>query len=544
MSSSTTTLFNADILNECARLKQELEESRREVEKLSAEKEDLQSKLDKTSKSLSYYQERFTLLVKEIYGKSSEKRSFEDSLTQYLPGFENLASEPKPKEKSVVKGHERTKAPASRGTSMSRDSRFPEHIRRVQVLLEQEEEICPCCGEQMSHVIKELKTEKLCCSRDPFYVKEYVRKVYSCRSCETVAPLQPVPEVFERSTVEESFVAYLAINKFSYSLPLYRQAAILSDAGIVLSRDTLINLILLTSALLKPVYDAIMESVIASAVLFADDTRFQAAVGKLDGTKEFKRGCLWALLGDRNEVAYRFSRSRTHAACREALQGFKGYLTVDGYDGFEAVARAVPEIHLVHCNVHARRTLVRAETSDPLRAREGLEFYGALYQVEKLTEGKEPEEKVKLRQELAAPVWDKFKVWLETTQREVRKNTPIRRASDYILSRWKSLTLYLTDGRLSMDTNLLEQQIRVIAIGRKNYLHAASEVGAQAAAVMYTIVNTCLLQEVDPFLYISDVLRRIGDHPKSQIQELLPRNWKGLYLEEAKKLYGEGPKLE
>lgn len=426
-----TTLFNADIINECARLNQELEEARRVLEKLTSENEDLHSKLEKASKSLSYYQERYALLVKQLYGKSSEKRNFDDSLTQFLPGFENLTSTDTPKEKSPVKTHERTKSPANRGTSIARGSRFPQHLRRVRVPVLQGEEPCPCCGKEMTHIIKEVKTEKLCCSRDPFYVKEYIRKVFSCKSCETVAPLQPVPEVFERSTVEESFVAYLAVNKFCYSLPLYRQAAILSDAGIVLSRDTLVNLMLLTSALLTPVYDAIMESVIASKILFADDTRFHAAIGKLDGAKEFKRGCLWALLGDQNEVAYKFSRSRTHAACKEVLSGFKGFLTVDGYDGFESLAASIPDVTLVHCNVHGRRTLIRAEVADPVRAKEGQAFYAALYEVEKLCDGKEPDEKFKIRQELAAPVWSQFRVWLETTQSQVKKNTPMRKACDY-----------------------------------------------------------------------------------------------------------------
>ena len=188
---------------------------------------------------------------------------------------------------------------------------------------------------------------------------------------------------------------------------------------------------------------------------------------------------------------------------------------------------------LVHCNNHARRHFIKAETSHPELAAEAIAFYQALYQIER--EGKEmtPEHRHELRQKKARPLLEEFRKWLGVVNTVAEGRTPLAKAVTYTLGRWRTLTRYLDDGNLPLDTMDIERQFRTIAVGRKNFLHASSENGADMAAVAYSLINTCGLHDIDPYVYICDVVERISDHPKSKIQQLLPRQWKELFHAQA-----------
>ena len=496
-----------------------------------------------------HYAQRYELLVQQLFGKRSERRILDASEFETLPLFTlgELPVAPAPhtpakveevsKKSPVGTTDPKPKMPRDRG------AKFPASLRREVVEVPVEEPCCACCGGADLHLIRTVVTEKLCCSRDPMYVKQYRRPVYGCRACDTAQSAPAVPEeVFERTAVEESVVAQLAVNKFRYSLPLFRQVKQFQDVGLRFTEDALIDWVLKGTALVMPVYEELCRSVEGSAYLLADDTPFQAAGTKAedDKTVQYRRGCLWSLLGDKQEVVYKFAASRTHSSCREALGTFRGSLIVDGYDGFERFS-VLEGVALTHCNAHARRYFVRAEGSDGKRAHEALAFYRALYDIEARCKerGLSPPEVVVVRQAEAVPILTSFKEWLAKVSLAAPPKTPLGKACSYVLNRWESLTRYTTDGRLPIDTNELERLIRVVAIGKKNYLHAASELGAQAAAVMYSLVNSCLMIEVDPFLYLSDVMWRVSE--KVKVSELIPRNWKPLFLEEAKRKYGSMP---
>ena len=385
-------------------------------------------------------------------------------------------------------------------------------------------------------------TEKLCCSRDPFYVREYHRPIYACRTCEEIAPVAEVPEVLERTSVEESVVAYLLVNKFRYSLPLYRQGQMFRDIGIAFSNDSLIDWATKGLDLLAPIYRALVAFILSCRYLVSDDTKLRAAVGpiakKLPG---YKQATLWGLYAlEHDAVAYVFTKSRSHAACKEVLKDFAGYLIVDGYDGFEDLGKK-ESVTLVNCNNHARRGFVRAEGSDKKRAQEALLFYQELYKIE--NEGKElsPQKRAELRKEKANPVLEKFRKWLEVVSGAAPPKSPLGKACSYVLKRWKSLTVYLDDGMVPIDTMAIERAFRVVAVGRKNYLHAASELGAVGAAIGYSLINTCLAQGIDPFIYLCDVLVRVGSCSQHDVERLLPHNWKQNYLEDATARYQAFP---
>jgi len=532
MEASAVGHFNADVIAQVASLQQRLTMS----EQTCAE---LVRKLALQEQNNLYYKERYELLRKEFFGRKSERRELSSTIQMpLLPGFDD-ANRPtaavEPQTETI--SYTRTKA-VPQGTPKERGSRFPESLRRVHKDVVPEETNCSCCGEAKTHCIRTEVTEKLSCSRDPFYVTEYSRPVMGCRACDTVFPMTPIPEVFERTMVDHTVVAYFLTNKFRYSLPLYRQGQQCRDIGLIFSNDAIIDWVLRGLDLLMPVYQMLVSVVLKCHYLIADDTRFKAAVGPVKKSlPQYKQGALWGLYGqDIDAVVYVFTNSRTHKACDGVLEGFQGKLIVDGYDGFETVG-ATDGVELVHCNNHARRGFVRAEGSDKKRAHEGLGYYQLLYQIEEEGKGLSVEERTTLRQAKAVPVFEQFKLWVTQVNQAAPPKSPLGKACAYVLKRWKSLTAYTQDGNIPIDTMAVERAFRVVAIGRKNFLHAASETGAHGAAAGYSLINTCIIQGVDPFIYLCDVLERVGSCSQHEIEKLLPQNWKVHYLDEATKRY-------
>lgn len=547
MDANTIGHFNAELIATLASLQQRLDAVERqnqvlsqEIKSLIAERDELRKKVEVQAAEILYYKERLSVLQREVFWKKSERRELPRSVAQLLllPGFDDANRPVAPEAKTETITYERKKPNAFNGTRKERTLRFPEQLRRQVVVIPPEEQCCLGCGEENLHEIRVEITEKLCCSRDPFYVKEYHRQVLSCRACETVAPMPPLPEVFERTAVDETVVANLIVNKCRYGIPLYRQGNQFRDIGIEFSNDALVTWFLRGIDLVMPIYLMLVETVLKCRYLIADDTRLRAAVGPVKKhLPQYKQGALWGLYGMEIDcVVYQFTNSRSHAGCREVLNGFQGYLIVDGYDGFDALG-AKDGITQVHCNNHARRGFVRAETNDKKRAHEALAFYQALYRVEEETKGLSPPERRLKRQEQAGPIFDKFKEWLTVVGRAAPPKSPLGKACAYVLKRWQSLTVYLDDGYLPIDTMALERQFRAIAVGRKNFLHAASETGAHGAAAAYSLVNTCLLQDIDPFVYLSDVMARVSSCLQRDIHTLLPHNWKQQYLADAAARY-------
>jgi transposase len=302
----TLSYFNAEVIRTVAALEVENERLRGELERVREQaaratqeaarfaKEAEQAKSDK-----ELFAQRYQLLVQQLFGKKSERRVLDQSENQTLPLFPlgELPSPPPSSKKETIT-YTRTKPSAA---PRDRQSKFPESLRRLAVDVPPEEACCTCCGKEMKHLLRTVVTEKLCCSRDPFFVKQYRRPVYACRECDTAASAPAVPEeVFERAAVEESVVAYLAVNKFRYSLPLYRQGIQLRDLGLSFSEDALVDWTLKGAALLMPVYDELSRSVEGSSYLLADDTPFKAGVRSPSGI-QYQRGCLWSLLGDQRD---------------------------------------------------------------------------------------------------------------------------------------------------------------------------------------------------------------------------------------------------
>jgi transposase len=321
--------------------------------------------------------------------------------------------------------------------------------------------------------------------------------------------------------------------------PLYRQSAILAREGVEIERATLADWVGHVAWWLAPLAQLIGAQVMAAPVLHTDDTPIQLLAPGLGRTRTAR---IWVYLtderpwrGSRPPAAYyRFSPDRKGERPREHLAGFRGVIQADAFGGYESLARSsvppganAPVIIHAACMAHARRKLFDEfeRTKSPI-AEEALRRIGELYAIEAEANGLSADERAAIRRKKARPVLDDLKVWFEAQRRRLSSKTGLSKAIRYSLTRWDALTLYVEDGRLGIDNNPAERALRGIALTRKNFLFLGSEVGGERAAVLYTVLQTAMLNGLDPEAYLADVIDRMAKgHTMNQLAELLPWNW-------------------
>jgi transposase len=378
-------------------------------------------------------------------------------------------------------------------------------------------------------VIGEKTSLRLAQRPGSYVVLKYVRSVIKRRDTQTLH-CPPAPTgVIEGSRADVSFVAGLIVDKFCWHLPLYRQHQRLADAGFTLSRPWLTQLVQQGVALLEPVYDALMASVLASRVKAMDETPIKAGragPGKMKGTY------FWPIYGEHDEVCFPHFESRRHEHVQQAL-GLDvvsgGVLLTDGYAAYERYARKSGITH-AQCWTHARRGFFEAQDAEPQAAAQALCRIGALYKIEEEIRCKKLTGEAKRQHRLthSKPHVDSFFAWV--TQQFERQgllpSNPFTKALAYVRERRAGLEVYLSDADVQMDTNHLERALRAIPMGRRNWLFCWTEVGAKHAGIAQSLIVTCRLHGIDPYTYFVDVLQRVGQHPGARVSELTPRMWK------------------
>lgn len=365
-----------------------------------------------------------------------------------------------------------------------------------------------------------------------YVVLRYVRKVYKRKvDGEFSCPPAP-PAVLEKSCADVSFLAGLMIDKFVYHLPLYRQHQRLEAFGVHLARSTLTHLVHQSIELLRPIHEAQLSSILSSAVLAMDETPIKAGHKKRPAPQRgaMKTGYFWPIYGDRDEIAFPFAPTRGSEVVREVLKEYCGVLVTDGYRVYELYAGTVNRIVHAQCWAHARRHFEEAESAEPKRCREALEIIGELYALEQAMKAKALPSEMALayRGEHVKAVVDRFFTWLRSAlETEVLLPTnPFTKAASYALGRESALRVFLEYPDVPIDTNHLERAIRPIAIGRKNWLFCWTEVGAEYAGIIQSLLSTCRVQGIDPYTYLVDVLQRVDTHPAKDVALLTPRLWK------------------
>ncbi len=494
--------------------------SHEEIVALLRSKEDLTTQVAELEHQLAW-------LKRQIFGSKSERRVDLPDTQQLALGevFVPAASEPAPT--VTVPSHtRRAPTPLWEGTSDGRlrfDASVP--VQEIRVPNPEAALYSPAAYDVVGQKI----TYRLGQKPGSYVVLKYVRDVLKLKSEERFLCPPAPPTVLDKSIADVSFLAGLLIDKFLYHLPLYRQHQRLQDAGIHLARATLTNLVHASATLLEPVYEAQLRSILQSAVLAVDETPIRAGRSP-DRKGKMQSAYFWPLYGDRNEVAFPFSTSRSLAAARSLLDSFEGTLLADGYTVYDRyVDRAGDQVR-AQCWSHARRKFVEAESAEPELVKRALEWIGQIYAGEETIRERafDGVAKLEYRTEHVKPVVDGFFAWLQETLREklLLPSNPFTRAASYALEREESLRVFLENPAVPVDTNHLEREIRPIAVGRKNWLFCWTEVGAKYVGIVQSLVRTCRLQGVDPYTYLVDVLQRVASHPASEVDKLTPRLWK------------------
>ncbi|HWR53860.1 MAG TPA: IS66 family transposase [Bryobacteraceae bacterium] len=394
---------------------------------------------------------------------------------------------------------------------------------------------CPECGSMNLTLIGTDKRELLEYVPSYFKVIVHERPKMSCRNCETItqAPMPSLP--IERGLPGPGLLAHVLISKYCDHLPLYRQSQIYARDNVEIDRSTMADWVGRMSFLLEPLAERIGDYVRSGEVIHADDTPLPV---QEPGRGKTKTGRLWVLLRDERPwgsksppaVFYRYSPDRKAERAWALLQGCRGYLHADAYSGFRELYQPMTisgDVRMleVGCWAHARRKIyeVHAATASPA-ARALVHRIDELFAIERDLSGQQPEARRAVREERAVPLLKEMKAEFEAVLSRISGKSSFAVALRYALSRWPSFTRYTTDGRLDICNNAAERAMRPVALGRKNWLFAGNDDGGDRAAIIYTLIETAKINELNPAAYLRTVIERIADHPIKRIDELLPWN--------------------
>jgi transposase len=403
--------------------------------------------------------------------------------------------------------------------------RLPEHLprKRVEYELPAEELPCPDCGHERVKIGEEV-SEQLEYVPASLFVIQHARFRYACRACqEHVAVADKPPQPIDKGLPGPGLLAQTITSKYSDHLPLYRLEDIFARHGVALSRATLCGWMARAADLLAPLYDLMVQRVLGSKIIHTDDTPVPVWDPTLPKTRT---GRFWVYIGDvRNPyVVYDYTPRRTRDGPEKFLKEFCGYLQADAFSGYDRIC-AGPDVIEVACWAHGRRKFFDARTSAPVLAHEALARIRQLYAVEHAAAELSAEGRRALRQRDSVPLLVAFGEWLTEQGRQVLPKSSIGQAIAYAQSNWAALCRYPEHGELSIDNNLAERMLRAQAIGRRNWTFLGSDRGGRTAAVLYSLTGTCKHHDIDPFAYLTDILRRLPSHPAQQLDELLPDAW-------------------
>lgn len=474
-----------------------------EIEQLREENQKKELRIQKLEHQLEQ-------LLRSMYGSKSEK--YEVPNGQIALGF-NLPLLAQVEKKKETITYEREKRS---GTSNHKGRLpFPEHLPRVDEIHEPKEDV--------SGMIKigEEVTERLDCDPGRLFVTRIIRPKYAKKNNEGVVIAELPSSPIEKGKVGASVLALIIIQKYVDHLPLYRQIEMFKRMGMEIPSSTMSDWVKTAGELIAPLYEALVKKILQSDYLQADETRIQV----LDRDKKNKthRGWYWTYRDVHSGlVLFDYHESRGREGPSERLKDFTGYLQTDGYEVYNQFNKKY--ITHVLCMAHARRYFEQALSNDKEHAEYALKEIQKLYVVEKYCRENNLSvyDRLDLRQEKSVPILQELYQWLKDTVVKVTPTSAIGKAIAYALPRWERLMLYAHDGRLEIDNNLVENAIRPIAIGRKNYLFAGSHEAAQNAAMFYSLLGTCKLKGIEPFQWLKNLFEILPDYKANKLEELIP----------------------
>jgi transposase len=506
-----------------------------------AEAANAQADLSSTEALISHLKLEIEKLRRQLYGTRSEhKARLLEQMELQLEELEAAATED---ELAAEKAAARTQTVRSFQRKRPARKPFPDHLPRERVVILAPES-CPCCGSRKLSKLGEDITETLEVVPRQWKVIQTVREKFSCRECETITQ-PPAPfHVTPRGFAGPNLLAMILFEKFAQHQPLNRQSERYRREGIDLSLSTLADQVGACTTALQPLHALIERHVLAAERLHGDDTTVPIlAKGKT------VKGRIWTYVRDDRPfrgrappaALYYASRDRRHEHPARHLHGFTGILQADAYSGYNELydpSRPQGPITPAPCWAHARRQFFEladiaanarrgrnAAAISPI-ALEAIRRIDALFDIERGINGRSAEERLQVRREQSAPLVGSLEGWLREQRTRLSSASAVAGPIDYMLRRWKRFTRFVDDGRICLTNNAAERALRGFALGRKSWLFAGSDRGADRAAIMATLIMTAKLNDVDPQAWLADVLARINDHKIHDLAALLPWNWR------------------
>jgi len=484
--------------------------------------------MGKLTSELQSVQQQVEWFRRQLFGQKSEKRHLEPDPKQMTLGelpVPETAPEPAGKKVAAHTRGARSRDCAADGSDLFFDeTKVP--VETIELPNPEIEGLAPDQYEVLSH-----KTSFRLAQRPGSYViLKYVRPVIKRLDTQTLSAAPAPVGVLEGSRADVSFVAGLLVDKFCYHQPLYRQHQRLGDNGITVSRPWLTQIGQQGIGLIEPIYAAQFDSIRLSRVKLMDETPIKAGRA---GPGKMKGGYFWPVYGEHDEICFAFHPSRQGKHIRETLGAGPppkdAVLVTDGYEAYAAYARTMGLTH-AQCWAHTRRKFFDAQMLEPERCGEALEMIGVLYAVEKHIRDHDlvGEKLLAWRQTHARPIVERLFAWIDACfeAQGLLPSSPLTKALAYARERREGLSVYLTDPDVPIDTNQIERTLRVIPMGRRNWLFCWTELGAKQVGIIQSLLTTCRLHDIDPYTWLVDVLQRVGQHPAADVAQLTPRLWK------------------
>jgi transposase len=478
-----------------------------------------EAQITQMESKISQMQFQIDQMNRLLYGAKRERFISDSGEDQLSLPFDVPEKEPLDKDQEVITYVREKKKRKEHPGRLA----LPSHLPVKEIVLEPQEDTSgmKCIGKEVTDQL-ELVPAKL-------FIKRFIRPKYIASTNESqgehkgvIAELPVFP--IEKGIAGPGLLAQIMVDKFVDHLPVYRQIERFKRENIKLSSSTINGWQESVCNLLEPLYDTLKHRVLSQGYLQVDET----PIAVLDKQKEGKthRGYHWIYHSPLEKtVFFDYNTGRSREGPVKLLRDFKGYLQTDGYNVYELFAKR-KDITLVNCMAHARRGFEKALPYDQKLAEYAMQMFQQLYETEQKAreQNMSPLERHTLRLDEALPVMNQLGKWIVETYKSSEPKSPLGKATAYCIPRWDNLLAYLEDGSLEIDNNLAENAIRPIALGRKNYLFAGSNRGAERAAMMYSFFATCKKNDVNPYQWLRKVLEIIPGHKVNRLTELLPQN--------------------
>jgi transposase len=511
-------MSHEELLAEYQRLQAEAERLKQHAAQLEAENSQLREQLREAQLLIAQ-------LRRELFGPKADKLTpeQEEQLKALHRDLQAEAQRPAPVSDQVLEREDRA---ARRRRQRPRGRHpLPEHLEIETVTIEPEAKVCPCCGKPLERIGEEV-SEEIDLIPAKLIRRRTVRPKYACRCGEAGVKIAPLPSrLIPQSRLGVGLATHILLSRFDDHLSFYRlEQQFRERHGIPIPRQQMVQWMEQIAFWLRPVYDAMWRQMLSGGYLQVDETPVRVLDPDVEG--KAARGYLWFYAVPRGDVILDFDRSRALKVVQQRLQDFTGTIQTDAYEVYQSLERKESRIERIGCLAHSRRRFYAALQQNLPDAAWFISQIRLLYRIEDEARELVPAERHVFRQQQAPAIWKVLKARAVELQPRFLPKSTIGSAIRYFLDEYDALTGYLRNGRFEIDNNLIENSIRPSAVGKKRWLFIGHPEAGWRSAVIYSIIVSCRRRSINPQDYVTDILRRLPASKTSDIQDLIPANWK------------------